>query len=178
MEFFIITCVTLALVATTVVMHYEILRYTTRLIPRLSIQLRVRMIVVIIVAFCGHILQIALYALAYWMTLHFPSLGRLSGSIENAPLDYFYYSAATFTTLGVGDIIPEGPIRFMAGVELLNGLILITWSASFTYIAMEKFWTDHPMSPRAAASARSRGGSPNPPPDPQPHKRRGRPPHG
>lgn len=177
MDLFIVICVTLALVAATVAMHYECLRFAARLIPGISIRLRARILVVIIAAFVGHTLQIALYAVAYWVCEHL-EMGRLVGAMENSPLDHFYYSAATFTTLGVGDIVPEGPIRFMAGVESLNGLILITWSASFTYIAMEKFWTDHPVSSRAAATARTRGASPSPPPDPQPHKRRGRPPHG
>jgi hypothetical protein len=27
-------------------------------------------------------------------------------------------------------------------VEALNGLLLIGWSASYAYIAMERFWTD------------------------------------
>ena len=35
------------------------------------------------------------------------------------------------------------PLRILVGTESLNGLILITWSASFTYLSMEKFWQDH-----------------------------------
>ena len=31
----------------------------------------------------------------------------------------------------------------LAGMEALNGLLLIGWSASYTYIAMERFWGDH-----------------------------------
>ena len=34
-----------------------------------------------------------------------------------------------------------GELRLLAGVEALNGLLLIGWSASYTYIAMERFWT-------------------------------------
>jgi hypothetical protein len=30
----------------------------------------------------------------------------------------------------------------LAGIEALNGLLLIGWSASYTYIAMERFWSD------------------------------------
>jgi len=42
--------------------------------------------------------------------------------------------------LGFGDLTPVGPVRLLAGVEALNGLLLIGWSASFTYISMERFW--------------------------------------
>lgn len=31
----------------------------------------------------------------------------------------------------------------MAGIETLAGLVMVTWSASFTYPAMEKFWGLH-----------------------------------
>ena len=51
-----------------------------------------------------------------------------------------YFSAETYTSLGFGDVTPLGPIRLLAGVEALNGLLLIGWSASYTFIAMERFW--------------------------------------
>jgi hypothetical protein len=34
-------------------------------------------------------------------------------------------------------------VRLIAGVEALTGLLMIAWSASFTYVAMEKFWPLH-----------------------------------
>jgi Ion channel len=51
-----------------------------------------------------------------------------------------YFSVETFTSTGFGDILPSGPVRMVAGAEALNGLLLIGWSASFTYLAMERFW--------------------------------------
>lgn len=35
-----------------------------------------------------------------------------------------------------------GPLRLIVGIEALNGLLLITWSASFCYLNMQKDW--HP----------------------------------
>ena len=55
-------------------------------------------------------------------------------------LDAIYFSATTFTTLGYGDLAPVGPIRFLSGTAALTGLVLISWSASFTYLEMERFW--------------------------------------
>lgn len=52
-----------------------------------------------------------------------------------------YFSAETYTSLGFGDLTPNGPVRLLAGVEALNGLLLIGWSASFTYLCMERFWS-------------------------------------
>ncbi|MFL6662236.1 MAG: potassium channel family protein, partial [Rhizobacter sp.] len=59
-----------------------------------------------------------------------------------------YFSAETYTSLGFGDITPVGPIRLLAGVEALNGLLLIGWSASFAYIAMERYWSNESQTPR------------------------------
>jgi hypothetical protein len=38
--------------------------------------------------------------------------------------------------------VPSGSLRLLAGVEALNGLLLIGWSASYVYIAMERFWRE------------------------------------
>jgi hypothetical protein len=53
-----------------------------------------------------------------------------------------YFSVETYSSLGFGDLVPIGPVRMLAGVEALNGLLLIGWSASYAYIAMERFWTN------------------------------------
>jgi hypothetical protein len=48
----------------------------------------------------------------------------------------------TFTTVGAADAHVSGPIRFLFGTESLAGLLLITWSASFTFLEMERFWRE------------------------------------
>jgi hypothetical protein len=58
--------------------------------------------------------------------------------------DAIYFSASVFTTLGFGDLSPVGPIRFVAGTEALTGLVLIGWSASFTYLEMQRYWSTRP----------------------------------
>jgi len=35
--------------------------------------------------------------------------------------DLIYFSAVTFTTALFGDLVPVGPIRFLAGTEALTG---------------------------------------------------------
>ena len=49
-------------------------------------------------------------------------------------------SAITYTTVGFGDVVPVGPIRFLSGMEALTGFVMIGWTASFTYLEMERFW--------------------------------------
>ncbi len=47
-----------------------------------------------------------------------------------------YFSVVTFTTLGYGDYIPEGGLRYVAAIEVLLGVILI---AFLTAVLARKF---------------------------------------
>jgi hypothetical protein len=38
--------------------------------------------------------------------------------------------------------VPQGAIRIMVGPQALLGFVLITWSASFTFIEMQRYWND------------------------------------
>ena len=129
----------LLLVATTLI-HYEALRALGALLPRLGMPSRARLIVVIVGTFVAHAVEIVPYAAAACALARWPSGGSL-GPTDALPFDrVLYFSAETCTSLGYGDVLPHGPLRMLAGSEALNGLLLIGWSASFIYVAMERFW--------------------------------------
>jgi len=128
------------LVVATTVIHYEVLRWLNSGLPVLGIPNRAKLVVVILTAFVAHAIEIALYgAVMYVLSAGF-EVGSLAGDAGISLGSYMYFSAETYTSLGFGDVTPLGPIRLLAGVEALNGLLLIGWSASFTYVAMERFW--------------------------------------
>jgi hypothetical protein len=54
--------------------------------------------------------------------------------------DFVYFSAMTYSTVGFGDAVPVGAIRFLAGMEALTGFVMITWSASYTFLEMQRDW--------------------------------------
>jgi hypothetical protein len=139
----IVTLFALALIVATTTLHYEALRITSDAIPHLRVPPRARILVVIAGAFIAHLLEIALYAAVFASLQNHWGMGGMSGTVEGGPLDYFYLSLSSYTTLGIGDVYPTGPLRVIAGIEALNGLVLIGWSASFTYLAMQKFWEAH-----------------------------------
>ncbi len=37
-------------------------------------------------------------------------------------------------------IVPVGALRLMTSLEAVVGLVLITWSASFTFLQMRRYW--------------------------------------
>ncbi|MFT4711984.1 MAG: hypothetical protein ACJAVI_003833 [Candidatus Azotimanducaceae bacterium] len=66
--------------------------------------------------------------------------GYFEGNFTGKLFDCVYFSLTTFTTLGFGDITPQGSIRYLTGIEPLTGLVLITWTASFLYFEMRQYW--------------------------------------
>lgn len=131
--------VALALLVATVAIHYEVLSTVFAVLPRLQIQPRLRILVAMAAIFGAHLAEIALYAVAYY-GLELLQLGAIGGEFRGTWLDYVYFSMTSYTTMGVGDLAPHGLLRLVAGLEGLNGFVLIGWSASFTYVTMEAYW--------------------------------------
>ena len=133
-----------ALVAMAVMIHYEMLYRLSRLMPMLVIKHRYRLVVGIVGALIAHIAEIWVFAFGYYLLIRFTSLGSLtvfgSGETIHNVMDCVYYSFVSYTTLGFGDLIPTGSLRFLTGLESLTGLVLITWTASFMYFEMQKYW--------------------------------------
>jgi hypothetical protein len=128
------------LVVASTLLHYEALRLLSAWLPHLRIRPRSRLLAVIFGVFVGHLLEIACYALAYYYLHDHFGLGGFGGKFADNYSTYFYFSAESYTSIGLGDIYPLGSLRLITGVEALNGLLLIGWSASFTYLAMQRYW--------------------------------------
>ena len=126
----------------TVLIHYEVLRANSGLLPRSRLPLRIRMLLVVIGCFAAHTVEVGIYALAYY-GLSRTGAGALGGRLDDTFAEYLYFSISAYSTLGIGDIYPEGALRLISGIEALNGLFLVAWSTSFTYLAMEKLWPLH-----------------------------------
>lgn len=85
----------------------------------------------------AHIVEAGLYALGF-------SFGEILGigsfAQENVGsfMDVFYFSVVSYSSLGLGDIYPTGHLRFLAGVESLNGFLLISCSASTIFLVVTR----------------------------------------
>lgn len=131
-----------ALLVLTTLIHFDVLRFLSIKLPTAQIPPRTKLIAVIFGAFFAHGLEVMLYGVVFFLLVHHTSLGTLSGNGGLSLLNCMYFSTETYTSLGFGDVIPGGYLRLAAGVETLNGLLLIGWSASYTYIAMERYWNN------------------------------------
>jgi hypothetical protein len=150
-----ILIVTLA--ATTIMIHLEglwILRGFSRRfvdLPRLGVLAVVMMCLVL------HILEISLYGGGFLLADKVFAVGQFNDEKNLDTMAYFYYSAITYTAVGYGDILPSGDVRLLAVAESLNGLLLIGWSGAFTFIAMQRLWSERAIEAREARAATRRG---------------------
>lgn len=114
---------------TTLTLHWTIMK-------RISID-RSRLTAPIFAGIClilltMHFLEVGLYALGF-------ELGRAMelGDFSKPPsanfMDIYFFALATFTTLGLGKVMPTEHLAFIAGVSSFNGFLCISMSASFLF---------------------------------------------
>ena len=143
MTLFLVFIINTFLVLATIVIHYEVL---FQLSKRLSLTKKItpsyKVLICVFTIFLAHVVEIWLFGMGYYFSSQLDGIGNLFGKTANHGiiLDYVYLSFVTYTTLGYGDLVASGYLRYLTGVEALVGLILITWSASFLFIEMGKYW--------------------------------------
>ena len=131
----------LFLVGASVMMHYEALRLLNdRLNGTEIISTRAKVLAALVGAMASHLLQIGIFGLAFWLLHDKFGIGGFGGTFEDSLASFLYFSSETYTTLGFGDIYPTGPLRMICGIESLVGLLMVSWTASFTYLEMRRYW--------------------------------------
>lgn len=145
-----VVMVTAAVVGLVVVFHYEVIKLLNRWCPNYSHKRRgikrerPATLIMMFTLLFAHVVEIWLFGLAFWWLLGNEGFGEISGYQDLNLLDCVYFSAATYTTVGWGDLSAIGHVRFLAGTEALVGFMMITWSASFGYLIMARTLGDEP----------------------------------
>lgn len=131
----------LILAAASALLHFECLKLLNGLLPRVRIiERRAKVLAGFAGAMISHWLQIMLFALAYYVLRDRFGLGGFGGHFHDVFTNFVYFSAETYSSLGLGDIFPMGSLRLVTGIETLTGLLMISWTASFTYLEMQRYW--------------------------------------
>lgn len=132
---------TATLVSVNVLFHYEGLRILSHALSSMTFSSRTHMLTIILGVFLIHMLEIGFYAMGYWFAVAALNIGSFTGLTAMTARDLFYFSAVTYTTLGYGDILPIGDLRLFVSIESLNGVLLLGWTTSYTFVAMQQYWT-------------------------------------
>ncbi|PXF29656.1 ion transporter [Pokkaliibacter plantistimulans] len=136
-EVFLVNSVVVSL---AVGVHYEFLYRLTTLLPKMRMLHRSRIVLGVMGALVAHAVEVWIFAIAYFFMHHTDGWGQLTGSFDGSLMDCAYFSFTVFSTVGFGDIEPAGHLRYLTGIESLTGLLLVTWSASFLFLEMERYW--------------------------------------
>lgn len=136
-----VIAITLVVIVLSVLLHYEGLTLLQRNLGHVHLgPRRMRVLFGIIGVLLMHAIEITFFACGYGVIFLVRDAGSIGGMPHPEFLDLMYFSAITYTTVGYGDLVPMGALRFLAAVESLAGFVLVSWSASFTYLVMERFW--------------------------------------
>lgn len=84
------------------------------------------------VLFAAHLTE----ALAWGLFLRWR---RLSSSV----LEGFYFTAASITTLGYGDVVLPRPWRHLGPLVAVSGVLMFGCSTAFLFVVLQAVWTRH-----------------------------------
>jgi hypothetical protein len=102
--------------------------------------LRLRFSLAVLAVIFTHVFEIGLFSIAYYAFMRIGGFGALAGDAFSGIGDVGYYSFVTYTSLGYGDVTPVGSLRFLAELEVLTGLVMLAWTASFFFVFMSDLW--------------------------------------
>ena len=142
MQWLVAISVSVVMVFFVVAIHHEVLVLIGKvLLPRFHNPRRWHVSLTVLVFVCAHIVEIMICAIALYVSAEWFDIGQLMGKTGSGFSTYLYYSFASYTSLGIGDLFPLGHLRLLTGVEALIGLMMIGWTASFLILEMRGFWS-------------------------------------
>ena len=80
--------------------------------------------------FLAVVTEVLIWAYLY---IHIPSITELP-DLETA----FYFSMATFTTVGYGDVVIKENWRMLASLQAANGMIIFGWTTALIFYYIQR----------------------------------------
>lgn len=114
-------------------LHFSVMAGVMRWYSRSTLARPLKMLAGLYAAGAAHVTEAGIYGVAFAVGDRL-GLGSFRREAAMSAMDYFYFSLVNYTSLGLGAIYPDGHLRFVSGVEALNGFLLISCSASFIYL--------------------------------------------
>ncbi|WP_027949270.1 potassium channel family protein [Haliea salexigens] len=116
--------------------HFAILSKSHRYLVKSQMPEIARFLVMLSAATVGQMLSAAWFAVSFRISSE-AGLGGFEIEGQISWMDTYYFSLVNLTTLGLGDIVPTGHLKFLAGIEAMTGFLLISCSASHIFMIMK-----------------------------------------
>jgi hypothetical protein len=139
---FVTILLTACCVVGSIVLHLYVLRLLWRLARRhLDAMSGFGIALLVLGCVVGHILEITLFTVGmFFVAAQDDNVKLVMEGMQHEHLDLWYISAAFYTSLGDKRPLTTG-LRLFSACETLTGLILITWTASFLFLLMQRSWS-------------------------------------
>lgn len=119
-------------------LHYELLVLASAAVRMLAGSRRAAVVLAVVLALVAHVIEVVVFGIGWLVLIR---AGVVELSIPSPTLDeIIYFSGSVYTSLGFGDIVPVSNGRFLVVLEAVTGLVLIAWTASFTFYQMREHW--------------------------------------
>ena len=129
---------TVVLPLLSVGLHYELLVLASAAVRMLAGSRRAAVVLAVVLALVAHVIEVVAFGIGWLVLIR---TGVVELSIPSPTLDeIIYFSGSVYTSLGFGDIVPVSRGRFLVVLEAVTGLVLIAWTASFTFYQMREHW--------------------------------------
>ncbi len=79
-----------------------------------------------------HTLEVMIWAAAYFILVGNDKFGDFETAV--------YFSTVTFTSLGYGDIVIEGPWRMLSAFQVMTGILIFGWSTALFFTVVQRIW--------------------------------------
>ena len=131
---------TIVLPLLSVGLHYELLVLASNVVRFLPGSGRADVVLAVVLALVAHLIEVVVFGIGWLVLIR---AGAVELSIPAPTLaEIIYFSGSVYTSLGFGDIVPVSNGRFLVVLEAVTGLVLIAWTASFTFYQMREHWID------------------------------------
>lgn len=139
MDFIFVLIIGSIIVLSTILVNYEVLNLVWRFLPKIEQSPRSAIIYIMIAIMAGHTFAVWIYGLGYLLTSHIFYKEILLEEGFSSFIEYMFASAQIYSSFG-NDLFKQTGMRFLASIEVLNGIVMIAWTFSLTYAVVDKTW--------------------------------------
>jgi len=117
-------------------LHFFGLRTAARLVRKMEVGAFPSFLVILLAGTVGQCLAALIFAFGYALSIK-AGLGNFDPASSVGLMEIYSFSLVNLTTLGLGDVVPEGHLKLLAGVEAMTGFLLISCTASHIFQIMK-----------------------------------------
>lgn len=128
------------IVILTIWVNYEVLNLVWKFLPKIEKNPRSSIIYIMIAIIAGHTFAVWIYGFGYLMIANIFYKELLMEQGFDGFIKYLFASAQIYSSFGNAELFNQSTMRFLASIEVLNGVVMVAWTFSLTYAVIDKTW--------------------------------------